>query len=106
MAKDSMSLAEIEDNEYESECKTCRFFYGLDLPTTDPMPHELLTSKATARSMQIFRSWVQLNTTLKRYEEVIRKRWFKKNHGQRTRILCEAWPGIPATHRPDFDGLR
>lgn len=89
-----------------SGCKTCRYFWGLDVPITDLIPLEQLQVDAAAKSLRTFKAWVALNTLLKRYEEVIRKRWIKKNVSQKTAILTEAWPGIATTHRPDFEGLR
>jgi len=95
-----------EHDEYEYDCKTCRFFYGLDLPIASTLSVDELRNTARAHSISVFRSWVQLNSILKRYEEPIRKRWLKRNYAQRTAILTEAWPGIAVTHRPDFDGIR
>jgi len=100
------SLVEDDGDDHESNCKTCRFFYGLDLPVTEPLSIEQLSALARDHSGHIFRCWVQLNTLLKRHEELVRKRWLKKTFAQRKIILSEAWPGIPATHRPDFEGIR
>jgi len=100
------SLVEDSNYDHENNCKTCRFFYGLDLPVTEPLSLEQLGTLARGHSGDIFRFWVQLNTLLKRHEELVRKRWVKKTFAQRKIILSEAWPGIPATHRPDFEGIR
>ena len=53
-------------------------------------------------SRQIFSHWNRLHDILDHHEDQLRKRWIKKTREQRTRILTNAWPNMPATHRPDF----
>ncbi|KAI0145135.1 hypothetical protein GGR57DRAFT_480902 [Xylariaceae sp. FL1272] len=48
----------------------------------------------------------QLRNVLDRYEDLIRKRWAKKNGEQRRKILCNAWPIMPARRRPDIEAYR
>ncbi|PHH92870.1 hypothetical protein CDD83_4013 [Cordyceps sp. RAO-2017] len=47
-----------------------------------------------------------LRGILERHEAKIQKRWDKKTRTQRLSILLEAWPNMPATHRPDFAAVR
>jgi hypothetical protein len=37
---------------------------------------------------------------------VIRKRWAKRNRQQRLKLLLDAWPEMPVSHRPDFKAFR
>ena len=53
-------------------------------------------------SRQIFAHWNRLHDILDHHEDQLRKRWIKKSREQRTRILTNTWPNMPATHRPDF----
>lgn len=53
-------------------------------------------------SRQIFSHWNRLHDILDHLEDQLRKRWIKKTREQRTRILMNAWPNIPVSHRPDF----
>lgn len=101
-----MSAASSEDDE--CICRVCRFSWGIDLPVpaTDVDDLPSLHRQAKQLSIAIFRSWVLLNKTLKRYEDIICKRWTKKNNVQRTKVLLSAWPAMAATHRPDFAQLR
>ncbi|KAJ5736304.1 uncharacterized protein N7483_001429 [Penicillium malachiteum] len=55
-----------------------------------------------AKSDNIFTRYETLNTILQRHEATIRKRWLKKTHKQRLKILLHAWPDMPTMHRPDF----
>lgn len=42
----------------------------------------------------------KLSDILERYEPLIRKRWIKKAHQQRSSILLAAAPNMPRHHRP------
>ncbi len=48
----------------------------------------------------------ELRGIVDRHEELIRKRWLKKNKREQSVILLSAWPNIPPCHRPDFEALR
>ena len=61
--------------------------------------------EALQRVDRVFASWNQLNRILLQYEDVLQKRWIKKNQEQRKKVLQDAWPNIPANHRPDFQAL-
>ena len=75
-----------------------------------PCAHEVTPRRngqtAHEFSISIFKDWLKLNAILKRFEAVIHKRWLKKSPRQRRDILLNAWPEMPATHRPDFAGFR
>ena len=62
--------------------------------------------EAAERSLKIFEYWNRLHEILVRHETVLRKRWMKKSREQRKRVLLTAWPGMSATHRPDFLALK
>ncbi|OJJ37693.1 hypothetical protein ASPWEDRAFT_93070, partial [Aspergillus wentii DTO 134E9] len=62
--------------------------------------------EAYGQSTKLFEHWSLLGHILNRYEATIRKRWLKKGQEQRRKILLEAWPNIPSSHRPDFRALR
>lgn len=95
-----------DHDDQSCDCKTCRFFYGIDLPVIAPLPIEKLIVETRSQSIHIFRTWIQLNAVLKRFEAVIRKRWLKKTFSQKNSILSEVWPGIATVSRPDFASLR
>ncbi|KAK4445441.1 hypothetical protein QBC34DRAFT_413215 [Podospora aff. communis PSN243] len=62
--------------------------------------------EARERSAKIHERFGFLSATVERHEPTIQKRWAKKTKQQRLKILLDAWPGMPATHRPDFDAFR
>ncbi|KAF9763319.1 hypothetical protein IL306_003164 [Fusarium sp. DS 682] len=68
-------------------------------------PDEVRT-EAKGRADAIFNSYEQLGKILERHEITLQRRWTKKTRQQRLKILLEAWPGMPTTHRPDFDAFR
>ena len=77
----------------------------LPQPSSFPTAREV-SREARVRSSAIFEQWNALHDILDRYEELVRRRWLKKTHGQRTTILLSAWPDMSKTHRPDFVALR
>lgn len=87
-------------------CKVCRFAWGVSPEATVHETVEDLQARAGELSIAIFRHWILLNKTLKRYQNTIQKRWTKKNNTQRLSVLLTAWPSMAATHRPDFAQLR
>ncbi|KAM0417459.1 hypothetical protein ACHAPT_012521 [Fusarium lateritium] len=70
-----------------------------------PSPAEV-RQEAEGKSRQIFAAYETLSKIIERHEATIQKRWSKKTRRQRQQILLNAWPGMPAPHRPDFDALR
>ncbi|KAM3504436.1 hypothetical protein MY10362_003556 [Beauveria mimosiformis] len=62
--------------------------------------------QAQEKSRDIFAAYDSLSKILQRHEATIQKRWSKKTRQQRLQILLKAWPGMPASHRPDFEALR
>ncbi|RMJ15126.1 hypothetical protein BHE90_002696 [Fusarium euwallaceae] len=70
-----------------------------------PSPAEV-RREAKGRSRDIFVAYDTLNQILQRHEATIQKRWSKKTRQQRLQILLNAWPGMPASHRPDFEAFR
>ncbi|KAJ8131905.1 hypothetical protein O1611_g1719 [Lasiodiplodia mahajangana] len=61
---------------------------------------------AEARSGNIYGSYRILQEILLRHELTIQRRWTGKTRQQRQQILLDHWPGMSATHRPDFQALR
>ncbi|GAP89947.2 hypothetical protein SAMD00023353_4400550 [Rosellinia necatrix] len=70
-----------------------------------PSPTEVRT-QAEERSESIYASYHLLREILVRHESTIQKRWIKKTRQQRQKILLDHWPGMPTTHRPDFEAFR
>ena len=93
-------------DEHALGCKCCRFTSGTDLPMPKKLSNDEIRELARKFSQQIFADWTQLNAILKRYEEVVQKRWMKKGEMKRRAVLLEAWPEMASTHRPDFVGFR
>ncbi|KAI0873013.1 hypothetical protein GGS24DRAFT_502200 [Hypoxylon argillaceum] len=61
---------------------------------------------AKQRSKSVLESYSALNNVLGRYEDTIRKRWIKKNQGQRVQLLLQAWPGMAKSSQPDMKASR
>lgn len=76
------------------------------MPVPKKLTNDEIAVLARKFSHQIFADWTKLNAILKRFEEVIQKRWMKKNEKKRRAILLQAWPDMAPTHRPDFVGFR
>ncbi|KXT16820.1 hypothetical protein AC579_6795 [Pseudocercospora musae] len=98
-------LSELGD-EHNLGCKCCRFAYGKDLPVPKKLSTQETRCAARHFAISIFKDWTQLNAIIKRFEATIQKRWMKKSVKQRREILLKAWPGMSATHRPDFENMR
>lgn len=90
----------------ESTCKCCRHYFGLDIPVLEEKPINIVRDEARTHSIDIFKTWINLHRIIRRFEDVIQKRWRKKNTKQRVAILLGAWPAMATTHRPDFAGMR
>ncbi|KAK4223619.1 hypothetical protein QBC38DRAFT_487309 [Podospora fimiseda] len=83
------------------------------LRATNPsIPIPVLVSPAEARrqaqqrATNIVKQWKTLRAVLDRHEATIQKRWAKKSRAQRLKILLDAWPNMPSTHRPEFEAFR
>lgn len=82
------------------------FFSQLNLPQPSSFPtFKTIARQAHDHSTKIFSEWTTLNKILERHEELLRKRWKKKTQEQRRKLLLEAWPNMPAKHRPDLQAL-
>ncbi|KAL4863409.1 hypothetical protein BDV12DRAFT_177532 [Aspergillus spectabilis] len=77
-----------------------------NIPIPEALSAKEVDAEAQSRSGALFRDWLALNEFLKRHEATIQKRWVKKTRQQRLSILLDAWPDMPAKHRPDFDAFR
>jgi hypothetical protein len=79
---------------------------GTNLPIPKEMSPEEVRGKARGSSDAILRQLDILHEILERHEATIQNRWMKKTKQQRCRILLNAWPDLPASHRPDFEAFR
>ncbi|KAJ4327131.1 hypothetical protein N0V84_002393 [Fusarium piperis] len=70
-----------------------------------PSPAEV-RREAEEKSRDIFAAYDTLRNIIQRHEATIQKRWSKKTRQQRLQVLLNAWPGMPASHRPDFEAFR
>ncbi|KAK7977617.1 hypothetical protein PG996_003671 [Apiospora saccharicola] len=64
---------------------------------------------ARFRSMHanaIFKDYETLQAIMDRHEALIRRRWKKKSHSERKKLLQKTWPYIPTKHRADFGAVR
>ncbi|KAL8830792.1 MAG: hypothetical protein Q9170_005575 [Blastenia crenularia] len=73
-----------------------------NLPTPTFLSFQEVKRAAKQYSADIFTAQQSIVNILGRHEETLIKRWLKKTSTQRQKILTTAFPGIPATHRPDF----
>ncbi|KAL2822761.1 hypothetical protein BDW59DRAFT_149106 [Aspergillus cavernicola] len=79
---------------------------GTNIPIPEAWSAAEVRQEARSRSDAVFTYCTVLNKILQRHEASIQKRWVKKTRQQRLNILLKAWPGMPATHRPDFHAFR
>ncbi|KIW99134.1 uncharacterized protein Z519_00797 [Cladophialophora bantiana CBS 173.52] len=79
---------------------------GTNLPIPKKASPEEVRWESTSRSHAIFQSFDTLHDILQRHEATIQNRWTKRTKQQRLKILLNAWPGLPASHRPDFEAFR
>ena len=88
-----------EDNAFDEDDEDIDQIYTF--PTVDEARNE-----ARGRSVNIFRDWQLLTNIVERHEATIRKRWSQKTREKRKEILLGAWPGMPMSHRPDFEDFK
>ncbi|KAL8690237.1 MAG: hypothetical protein Q9218_004275 [Villophora microphyllina] len=60
----------------------------------------------TTRTSSIFTDREALLDILRRYDYILTRRWVKRTGEQRRKVLLQARPDMPATHRPDFQAIR
>lgn len=80
--------------------------YSGALPMPEFKSPSEVRNEAAARSTNIFNSFDTLSQILKRHEPTIQRRWAKRTQSQRLKILLNAWPNMPASHRSDFMAFR
>ncbi|KAB8299139.1 hypothetical protein EYC80_001247 [Monilinia laxa] len=78
--------------------------HGIPHPSSTP-DLDVVRQEGRERSTEVLSHWNRLKNLLERHEEVIRKRWMKKSKVQKSKIILQAWPGLSATHRPEFKAL-
>ena len=88
-----------EDNAFDGDDEDIDQIYTF--PTVDRARGE-----ARGRSENIFRDWQLLTNIVERHEATIRKRWSQTTREKRKEILLGAWPGMPLSHRPDFEDFK
>jgi len=89
-------------------CTGCSFFNGYE-PVAEPegeIDISQMKKEALRLSKDIFGSFHHLGLILDRHQDMLQKRWLKKTVAKKKELLTEAWPGIPAMHRPDFDSMK
>lgn len=98
-----LSAGGLGDDEggFDSEAFIRQFDPNIKFAT----PEEVVRD-ARALSNNVFSSYYTLREIILRHEETIQKRWAKKTRQQRQKILLDAWPGMAASHRPDFEAFR
>ncbi|KAH6959595.1 hypothetical protein BKA56DRAFT_600607 [Ilyonectria sp. MPI-CAGE-AT-0026] len=82
------------------------FFRALGGPMPKQYSPTEVRQEARKNSHKVFADYTTLSKILERHEATIQKRWTKKTRQQRLQILLNAWPGMPASHRPDFEAFR
>ncbi|KAF7893650.1 uncharacterized protein EAF02_001188 [Botrytis sinoallii] len=100
----SESLPRLDDDQMKQFTSGDYGALGLPAPSSLPTP-EKVRKEAKERSTEVLSHWNRLRQILERHEDVIRKRWMKKSKVHRSKIILQAWPGMSATHRPDFEAL-
>ncbi|KAH8804452.1 hypothetical protein F5884DRAFT_796055 [Xylogone sp. PMI_703] len=92
--------------DFNDPASFMRAIGGSGLPIPKLMSPTDVRREAMERSRNIFAHHDKLREILKRHEATIQKRWSKKTKKQRLKILLEAWPDMPRSHRPDFEAFR
>ncbi|RFU24654.1 hypothetical protein B7463_g11683, partial [Scytalidium lignicola] len=103
---DDIDFSKIDYNDPASFIKALGGGSRTNLPIPKVMSPSDVRSEAMRRSQNISIRYDILHEVLKRHEATIQKRWIKKTKQQRLKILLDAWPDIPKSHRPDFEAFR
>ncbi|TEY70093.1 hypothetical protein BOTCAL_0111g00110 [Botryotinia calthae] len=78
--------------------------FCLPAPSSSTIP-EKVRQEAKERATEVLSHYNRLRQILERHEDVIRRRWRNKSKADRSNIILKVWPGLSATHRPDFKAL-
>ncbi|KAL8345863.1 hypothetical protein RB601_005771 [Gaeumannomyces tritici] len=93
-----------DENEVDwSDPNTMRQLTGMDVPAKPPAQ---VQREAESLAQRTLAHYTTLGAILDRHEASIQKRWAKRTENTRLKVLLDLWPGMPATHRPDFDAFR
>lgn len=65
-----------------------------------------LRNEVAKRSESISKNYKLLNAILERHEACIHKKWKNKGNRNRAKLLLDAWPEMPANHRPDVEAYQ
>ncbi|GAB0137855.1 hypothetical protein EsDP_00006108 [Epichloe bromicola] len=103
---DNVDISEFENADWNSNSDPFGFFSRKGLSPPKLMEPAEVRKEARHRSSKIFEDYHKLRAIIERHEAVIQKRWEKKTRSQRLKILLDAWPNMPATHRPEFAAFR
>jgi hypothetical protein len=82
------------------------FFRMMGGPIPKIATAEEIRHESRGRVKKILANYETLGRILDRHEATIHKRWTKRNKNQRLKLLLEAWPDMPTSHRPDFVAFR
>jgi len=97
---DGIDTSHFQDTDWNNNSDAFGMFAAQGLAAPKLMSPADVRREARERTSKIFSDYFLLQAIIKRHEAKIKKRWEKKTKTQRLTILLEAWPGMPATHRP------
>lgn len=103
---DDVDISGLEDIDWNNNSDAFGMYAARGFaPPKTQTPSEV-RHESQQRKKQISASFNLLRAIVDRHEAKIQRRWEKKTRTQRLKLLLEAWPDMPATHRPDFAVFR
>lgn len=100
------SFDDIDFNDPTSFFRAIGGGSGTSLPIPKLLSPEKVRREARERSIAVLGQLDALGGILDRHEATIQNRWTKRTKQQRLKILLNACPELPASHRPDIDAFR
>lgn len=67
---------------------------------------QVVKEQAPQMSKTILHTKARLQILWSSHKQAIQRRWLKKNAEKRKKIILNAWPEMPAAHRPDIKAFR
>ncbi|KAF2747089.1 hypothetical protein M011DRAFT_477543 [Sporormia fimetaria CBS 119925] len=82
-------------------CMLRNYFMGPDEASYQPFPQDETRVLSAQLSEVIMRDSAYLRSLVEKQDLTLRRRWLKRNPGQKQDLLLRAWPNMPAMHRPN-----
>ncbi len=103
---DDVDVSHFDNKDWNNDSDPFGIFSSQGMAAPKVMKPADVRREAEERAARLLANHSLLQDILQRHEAKIQKRWEKKTRTQRLAILVEAWPNMPATHRPDYAAYR